>query len=90
MRGQSKTESLVESILNVSIGFFLSLLVWVFIVIPIWDLEVTMMDNLAITALFTIISIARGYAVRRFFNAGLHKLATTIVGGLCRTDHARK
>jgi hypothetical protein len=32
-----------------------------------------MVDNLGITAIFTISAIARGYLWRRFFNKGLHK-----------------
>lgn len=72
---QTKLESLVESIFNTSIGFIISLLVWVFIVTPLWDIKVSHVDNIMITIIFTVTSIMRSYFVRRFFNAELHKLA---------------
>lgn len=67
-KGQSHLASLVEQILNVSSGFLIALLVWIFLIVPVFDIEVTMLDNLTITAIFTITSIIRGYCVRRLFN----------------------
>lgn len=70
---QTKLESLLESIVNVASGFFVSLAVWIFIVTPVWHIEMSMLENLAITGLFTIFSLARSYTWRRFFNAGIHR-----------------
>ena len=70
---QTKLESLLESAANIAIGFFISLGVWVFIVAPLYDIPVTYAQNLAITMIFTVSSLARAYILRRFFNAGLHK-----------------
>ncbi len=78
---QTKIESLIESCVSIASGFILSLCLWVLVVIPVWDLEVTMSDNLAITALFTILSITRSYLWRRFFNKGLHKVVHQWVVG---------
>lgn len=64
---QTRKSSLIEQLLNVGSGFIISLLVWTYIVVPVWNIDVSMGDNLAITALFTIVSIARGYAWRRLF-----------------------
>lgn len=70
---QTRIESLIEQVLNVGSGFIISLLVWVFIVIPVWNLDLRMTENLTITALYTVISVLRGYIWRRLFNAGVHK-----------------
>jgi len=76
---QSKIESFIEATINVSSGFIISLLAWMYIVIPVWDIEVSMFDNLAITALFTVISISRSYFWRRFFNRGIHRQVHNLV-----------
>ena len=65
---QTKVSSLIEQILNVGSGFFISLLVWTYFVVPVWHLEVNMNENLQITALFTTVSVLRGYVWRRWFN----------------------
>lgn len=70
---QSRLESLLEACLNVASGFMLSLLFWVFVIAPWYGLDVTMAENLEITAAFTVLSIARSYTWRRFFNAGVHR-----------------
>jgi len=37
-------------------------------VFPIFGIRIQMRDNLLIGAIFTVVSIARSYAVRRLFN----------------------
>jgi hypothetical protein len=56
--------SVVEAVANVGVGFLVALLMQ-FIVFPMFGLEVSLSENLAIGALFTIASIARSYALRR-------------------------
>lgn len=75
---QSKLESLVEACLNTGLGFFVSLAVWLWIVSPMFGIPVSLGTSFAITSVFTVSSIARGYVVRRFFNAELHKAAHTL------------
>lgn len=65
---QSKLSSALESLLNQASGFALSVAVWEFAVKPIWGIQTSMGENLTITALFTVVSMARSYAWRRFFN----------------------
>jgi len=65
---QSRLESLIEQLLNIGSGFIVSLLLWSYVVVPVWGLRVSTHDNLAITALFTVASIIRGYCWRRWFN----------------------
>lgn len=70
---QTKLESLLESLVNTASGFVVSLLVWSWIVVPVWKIPVSMGQNLAITALFTVVSVIRSYIWRRFFNAAIHR-----------------
>jgi hypothetical protein len=65
---QSRVGSFIEQVLNIGSGFFLSLLLWSFVIVPIWELDVSMDDNLVITGVFTMVSVVRGYLWRRFFN----------------------
>ena len=65
---QKRVHSLIEQILNVASGFCISLIVWTAWVVPAYDVEVTMTDNLAVTTVFTLVSIIRGYCWRRYFN----------------------
>lgn len=66
---QSHTFSLLESILNTTSGFIVALVIWTFLVIPVFGFEgLSWGDNLSITAIFTVSSIIRGYCWRRLFN----------------------
>ncbi len=64
---QSRRQSMTETVASVAIGYVVALLSQLAI-FPVFGLEVTLTDNLMIGAWFTIISIIRGYYVRRFFN----------------------
>lgn len=68
MSGQSKAASFIEACFNTASGFIVSLLFWTFVVVPVWNLPVTMSQNLAITGCFTVLSVARSYIWRRLFN----------------------
>jgi hypothetical protein len=66
-RGQSKRMSLAEAILNVLIGFWISVLAnW--LVLPAWGYSVSARQAIEIGIVFTFISLARSYLLRRFFN----------------------
>lgn len=79
---QSRIESAVEAAMNVGLGFFISLGVWIWIVVPIWNLPVRPADNLVITCVFTVTSLMRSYALRRFFNNGWHKVIKNVTRGV--------
>lgn len=74
---QTKLESLVESIVNILIGYGVALLSQL-VVFPVFGIHVPLSTNLWIGAWFTVISLARSYVIRRFFNAGLHKTSMSI------------
>ena len=65
---QTRLSSLTETLLNVGSGFLVTLAVWQLIVAPIWGYDVTIWDNLSMTAVFTVVSMLRGYVWRRLFN----------------------
>jgi len=52
---QTKLESLIESFVNIGSGFIVALLLWIFVVRPLFDIQVSMIENFAITIMFTII-----------------------------------
>jgi hypothetical protein len=71
---QSKLISLVEVCLNVAIGFVVSMVIWPFVG-AMFDIEYSLARHWGITAIFTVVAIARGYIIRRFFAQDLHKAA---------------
>lgn len=64
---QSKKMSLLETCASTAIGYAVAILAQV-LVFPLFGLTVSLSQNLAIGAVFTVVSIARGYCVRRLFN----------------------
>ena len=64
---QSRLASFCESLANVAIGYSVALATQL-TVFPLFGLEVRLDQNLAIGAIFTAVSIARSYFVRRAFN----------------------
>lgn len=64
---QSKKQSLKETVISTFIGLVVSLITQI-VVFPLYGMEVSFNQNLQITMIFTVVSIARGYFVRRFFN----------------------
>ena len=76
---QSRLESLLEATINVASGFIIAMLVLHFIVAPLWGLDWSLGDNFAVTAIFTSVSVVRGYFWRRFFNAGVHRVVHRVV-----------
>jgi hypothetical protein len=69
---QTKLESLLESLVNILIGYTVALVSQI-LVFPLFDIHVPMSANLWISAWFTVISLVRSYVIRRWFNAGLHR-----------------
>lgn len=70
---QTAKGSLIETVAGTAVGFGVSVALWEVAVKPIWGIETSFVENLSITLLFTVASIARGYVVRRFFNVLAHK-----------------
>lgn len=67
---QSKKQSLTETVISTFIGLAVSLITQI-VVFPLYGMEVSFNQNIQITIIFTVVSIARGYLVRRYFNKKL-------------------
>jgi hypothetical protein len=65
---QSRAMSLLESAANVAIGYGLAVCTQM-IVFPWFDLPVRLQDNLAMGAIFTVVSLVRSFTLRRAFEA---------------------
>ena len=64
---QTRRQSMVEVVTSLAVGFFIALALQTFLM-WFYDLPATHGQNVMITVWFTVVSIIRGYAVRRFFN----------------------
>ena len=67
---QTKLQSMIESITNVAIGYLVALFSQI-VIFPFYDINISMSDNLMIGLWFTVVSIARSYLIRRYFNKKL-------------------
>jgi hypothetical protein len=65
--GQTKKASIIETITNILIGYWINFLGNWFI-LPLFGMEVSFSQNIQIGLLFTIISVARSYGLRRLYN----------------------
>jgi len=64
---QTRIQSFIESLLNVAIGYGVALASQI-LIFPVFGINVSISENLLIGAFFTVVSIIRGYFVRRLFN----------------------
>ena len=67
---QTRLMSLVESVVNIVVGYAVAVLTQL-LVFPLFGLAASIGDNLVIGLIFTIVSLARSYALRWFFNASV-------------------
>jgi hypothetical protein len=63
---QSRRMSLFEAVTNVTVGYVLAVATQI-VVFPWFGLHASFGDNMGIGAVFTCISLIRGYALRRLF-----------------------
>lgn len=68
MTVQSRRMLLVEAITNVAVGYALAVAKQI-MVFPWFGRHPSIGENLALGAIFTAISLIRGYALRRLFEA---------------------
>jgi hypothetical protein len=70
---QTRLGSLIEAWSNTFIGYWINVVAGLAIY-PLFGASFSFTQNLGIGAVFTVISVARGYAVRRWFNYRLAKM----------------
>lgn len=64
---QTKKQSFIESLANVTIGFFITM-ISLHIIFPIMNIETSSGKNVILTTYLTVLSILRNYFLRRYFN----------------------
>lgn len=74
---QTRLGSFIEAWINVLIGFGINFIANL-LILPMFGFNITLMDNLYIGILYTIISVVRSYAIRRWFNDYIHRTAVKL------------
>jgi len=64
---QTKIHSLLESCTNIAIGYLVALASQL-LIFPQYGIQISITDNLMIGAWFTLISLIRSYAIRRWYD----------------------
>ena len=64
---QSKIQSLIESFVTVGSGLIIAVLIQL-LIFPLYDIEITLFENIQLATIFTVSSIIRIYIIRRCFN----------------------
>ena len=63
---QSRAMSVVEAVANVVVGYGVAVVAQI-LIFPVFGLHMTLEQNLKLGAAFTLVSIARSFALRRLF-----------------------
>lgn len=74
---QTKLGSLIEAFVNILLGYGINFTANM-LLFPLFGMHISLRDNFLLGILYTIISVIRSYAIRRFFNAKLHEAAQKI------------
>ena len=71
---QTRIGSLIEVAINIAIGFGIN---WIanLCILPMYGFQITGGQAFTMGLIFTVISVARGYIIRRWFNARLQRAA---------------
>ena len=65
---QSRLMSLAEAITNVAVGYGVAVVTQI-LIFPIFGLHTSLGQNLAMGGIFTLVSLARSFLLRRLFEA---------------------
>ena len=65
---QTKRQSLIETLTSVFVGWLIGVILNLTI-LPLFDYNITVVDSLWVSLIFTVISVVRGYLIRRFFDS---------------------
>jgi hypothetical protein len=63
---QSRAMSLIESVANVVVGYGVAVVTQI-LIFPVFGLHATLAQNLKMGVIFSFVSIARSFALRRLF-----------------------
>lgn len=74
---QTRLGSLIEVSINIFIGYWINFAANL-VVLPMFGLNVSIADNFLIGFIYTFISVARSYVVRRWFEKKIQQAAMRI------------
>lgn len=80
---QTRLSSLIEAVFSTAIGLAINLVAQRF-VFPLFGFNPEFATNLAIAAIFTVISIVRGYCVRRYFEGRIRRVSNRLAEEIAR------
>lgn len=66
-KGQKKSHSAFESIVNVIVGFGINFTANM-LIFPLYGFHINTKQNISLGVIYTVISIVRSYCLRRWFN----------------------
>jgi len=78
---QSKKGSFYEACLNVFIWFWINFFANL-VILPMVGFHITIGQNFYIGLLYTLVSVARSYTIRRWFNSYIVKAAEKLAHGI--------
>jgi len=73
---QTRIVSAIEAALNTGIGYLLSVAIGQLIVYPMYNIPITLSQNVVVTAIFVAVSYIRSLGLRRLFERYLSKVIT--------------
>ena len=65
---QTKRQSLIETLTSVFVGWLIGVILNLTI-LPLFDYDITVVDSLWVSLIFTAVSVIRSYIIRRWFNS---------------------
>lgn len=77
---QTRLGSFIEAWINVLIGFWINFFANLAILPAFGFTGLTLATNFYIGLAYTVVSVARSYVIRRWFNARLHQAAMRLAG----------
>lgn len=80
---QTRIGSLIEAVINTVIGFSINYSANM-LIFPLFGFHITPGANFALGLIYTVISVARSYCIRRWFNAQLHSMAKAAAAAIAR------
>lgn len=81
---QTRLGSLLEAWVNVAIGFGINYAMNLVILNGVMGMSISLVQNLWIGLMFTVVSVIRSYGVRRLFNYGLRAAIEALARKLYR------
>lgn len=76
---QTRTGSMVEACTNIVIGFAINYMANL-LIFPLFGFHISLEANFVMGLLYTLISLARQYVIRRWFATSIHAFAVRFGG----------